>query len=580
MVDKANIFVIRALNYWRVQYLPTYVGLRLLARATAVSHQTALIENLSRHLAERRYGKYKPYLLFKGFAEDGNAQFRECLASSPQLAILEAQVLHDFSRSDAFRLPTHVYSYLWPTDAAGGSYRYFVDDYDRRNEDVRRAVSSRGDSAVVLVIDVSNFYPSIDRARLLKKLDPMLQSLGSGAARAHRAVDLLIGGPGKGLPVGPALSHALANVYLSELDVKLGKKFQSNYTRYVDDIVIVCPSRETDEVELYVRGALEEEGLQVNATKLDRVAGVQWTAKAPRLREYQGDISTVEGLGDMIRGVLLRRPDDFDTLQRVLFSEGIPIPLERYRAHATNRRWRTMIASRLRRQDPRLQVLAQWIDQDQPTDLYEVVRAARKLRSLLLGKLEAAASSSPEGVTVRRWHQHVIKRLAGRLLYLIPRDQLAQLLDRVPDILELKALRLVVESLQSESAEAVVSLPGGPANSLGFLWRRHRLPRVPITADLSHFREYEACLALVLSGVVTLSPSQRDTARPGHARILLETVCGVPAKARSLSDHSYSDEVQALALGVSAETFTETMTSGFEDEDESDDLDLLMNLSG
>lgn len=77
----------------------------------------------------------------------------------------------------------------------------------------------------------------------------------------------------KGIPQGSPISDILANIYLTEFDVAV-KEFldgygETLYRRYSDDIIMIFPPSEKDNVYEFITKLLTEEGLQVSSKKTE-----------------------------------------------------------------------------------------------------------------------------------------------------------------------------------------------------------------------------------------------------------------------------------------------------------------------
>ena len=122
--------------------------------------------------------------------------------------------------------------------------------------DMRVARMKWGDNAAIIKIDARKFFYSIDRALLkkilakrFKKLKKKRPETYEDLLRFYRLLCKVIDSSPEGetgIPLGNVSSQDFANIYLNELDqfcVRfLGAKL---YTRYMDDIVIVAPDKET-----------------------------------------------------------------------------------------------------------------------------------------------------------------------------------------------------------------------------------------------------------------------------------------------------------------------------------------------
>jgi hypothetical protein len=138
----------------------------------------------------------------------------------------------------------------------------------------------------VIKVDVRSYYDQIPLARLRVKL-------GTGPSRAcSETVNSLdhetrsqyeticstliewcrvIGGSDKGVPQGPAFARYLAELYLLQFDhdvEELMRIHQAQYFRWVDDIFLIAPTRESARsINEVIRGELEALSLEVNEGK-------------------------------------------------------------------------------------------------------------------------------------------------------------------------------------------------------------------------------------------------------------------------------------------------------------------------
>lgn len=122
--------------------------------------------------------------------------------------------------------------------------------------DMRVARMKWGDETAVIKLDVKKFFYSIDRhilkeliAKRFKKLKKKQPELYGDFLRFYRLLCTVIDSSPegeRGIPLGNVSSQDFANIYLNELDQYcirfLGAKL---YTRYMDDVIIMAPNKET-----------------------------------------------------------------------------------------------------------------------------------------------------------------------------------------------------------------------------------------------------------------------------------------------------------------------------------------------
>jgi RNA-directed DNA polymerase len=127
----------------------------------------------------------------------------------------------------------------------------------------------------VVDADIKGFFDHLDQRELLAMLrerisDRRVVELAAGWLRAGVLAGEQLLHPEAGTPQGGVASPLLANVYLDRLD----QAWQADYwrfgelTRYADDLVIVCPTRQQAEAALAtLRQLLCELGLELAAAK-------------------------------------------------------------------------------------------------------------------------------------------------------------------------------------------------------------------------------------------------------------------------------------------------------------------------
>ena len=112
-----------------------------------------------------------------------------------------------------------------------------------RAQDFLRRADKEWESVYVLQCDISKYYPSIDHDVLMQQLKRTIRD--KDVLWLWEQINTGFSETGKGLPIGALTSQIAANVYLDVLDhfVKdcAGIKY---YVRYMDDFVILGPSKE------------------------------------------------------------------------------------------------------------------------------------------------------------------------------------------------------------------------------------------------------------------------------------------------------------------------------------------------
>jgi hypothetical protein len=137
----------------------------------------------------------------------------------------------------ALRALTNVLMSVFP-DARVAPAHYIVSE-------VAALIAPLGDEYSFIQIDVKDFYPSVQHDELLRQLrtrirhKPLLD-LVLRAIRTPTSTSKEIQPKTIGIPQGLSISNVLSSIYMRKFDEFARTKF--SYFRYVDDILIVCPT--------------------------------------------------------------------------------------------------------------------------------------------------------------------------------------------------------------------------------------------------------------------------------------------------------------------------------------------------
>lgn len=123
----------------------------------------------------------------------------------------------------------------------------------------------------VLQTDVKSFFKNIRHDLLLESLEPKLPKQVFDILKQYlnATLDSADGIEKKGLGVGAELNYLLASAYLLPIDSAIYHSAKViHYARYVDDILIFCPSEKVGrEVKKMIEVELEKIGLGLNFSK-------------------------------------------------------------------------------------------------------------------------------------------------------------------------------------------------------------------------------------------------------------------------------------------------------------------------
>ena len=251
---------------------------------------------------------------------------------------------------------------------------------------------------------------------------------------------------------------------------------------------------------------------------------------------------------------------------------GLPLPLDRLRSQVGNHRWRTLLRFRTALAH-RLRVLAPLV-RSPAESIQTIIREGTSLRKVLMRKLTSLANSDlAVEYTRRHWLTQKIRKRTVQLFQLLPLERYKEIDSILPSAPEYEVARAVTRTLSEQRIEYVQELPGPPVAATANLWRQHYLSPVAFPGSLSEFAPFEAAVHLALAGVIVISTEQRNSV-VGRRKAFLSVASGTPGRQRALSDHSFEDELQSLALSRSwAEITTLYASNAAEHEPVELDLD-------
>lgn len=147
----------------------------------------------------------------------------------------------------------------------------------------------------VLKMDISRYFASISRERLLEKLTDYIID----ERLLQVFADIILQAPGdEGLPLGNLTSQVLGNMYLDDMDWKITGRWRAgNYLRYVDDLIVLSDEKEKLwRIHEQVVQMLADDGLLLHPRKVFlqptrlplHVLGFLVTPRGRRLRPDNG----------------------------------------------------------------------------------------------------------------------------------------------------------------------------------------------------------------------------------------------------------------------------------------------------
>lgn len=118
----------------------------------------------------------------------------------------------------------------------------------------------------VIKMDIKNFFPSINKHILYKKI---VKSSILSDSSIETIKSFIFSSEYKGIPLGLSFSNSLSELYLEDFDSIVQLQWNPLlYVRYVDDIlIIVNDAVDEDEVKNFIKAQLKEYHLEVNNEK-------------------------------------------------------------------------------------------------------------------------------------------------------------------------------------------------------------------------------------------------------------------------------------------------------------------------
>lgn len=541
--DNNRTLAIRALNAVRLIHPPTYLATRVLFDSVAGDKDSAWGDCVVPYkYALRDKGRFHIAPAFKGIREDGSHDFRDFHIPSPTTLLAEAAALTKLAALPEFQKPENVFSYLWPaTPSSPSNYSYYTHGFRSRQNKISELVQSVDDSTVV-VLDIKDFYPSIDRNVAMQQfMDRLNRSDPSSISRssAGRLVEHLCSelSGDKGIVTGSELSHVLGDCAFTELDNEFASKYGDKYLRYVDDLVFVVPRRNKDSVVEYVEHALGSKGYKLNARKSHSMDAREWLEHVPPLYEKVRP-NSFEALLFQIKVYLSKNPDGHVLLSDELQKLDFRLPIDRLVSDANSNSFRQQLLTYAKR---KWRVF--W--SAYRADLDHVLKLALTARMGIQDELERLLNQPVHNAGLRRkWQVQQLRYNVNRAVYMLPVHEIQQLsrdLD-VGKLTEFIQFKSMVSAVFGDDISAIAQMPGAAANTTGSLLRQlGRRVKWPDGQDMTPER-IQVLLSLMAYDVVELPDSLQS-----HPELSYFQPSNEIAGGHALA-FEFRDEVQCLML--------------------------------
>jgi hypothetical protein len=445
---------------------------------------------------------------------------------------------------------------------AGRSFVYFYSGYRERNARITRLLRENTGLAVVSE-DIKSFYPSIDQQVVLRSLINHLNGIKD--TKYHDFVEStcrqLIMCTTEGVPIGPALSHVLANLALERVDHEMYTLLRERYFRYVDDILMVLERDEIPIIQTRLRKLLDEEGFALNPDKHDVISSSDWldNLHSPEER-FAGQ--QFDQLLNRIELYLWDRPSKKDELSECFKEKGIAMPIQRFAINAIYGRYHRYMKYLVNTTNIYKRIILELKHENTSTIMSDV--------SYLYGEFRRIASRiqiDPDNdhQIIRKLQAHRLRYLLNRLIYLTPLVDYRKLLGLAPDIVEFYEYRLVIHSLITKSVGELIKIPGPAISTFASIAKELALAEIKFdTSQLDSRSVLDSLATLLAFGVVEPAESWIEQLIPSD-REYINFCIFRPLTSRALRDFSYEDELRSLQINANPSLRQALMTTRFSD---------------
>lgn len=564
-MDNVNLIVVRTLNYLRGIHLPTYVALRLMLNRVPPAAVDSFLDAVINQVTIRKLPRVLDLKRFKSMSGSGFV-YRDYSIPSPTSALADSYAISVLHASGAVKRRGYVYSHLCPTESGyPKNFEHFSVGYGARNSAIAKALED--DRMAAVIVDIRNFYPSVDAHKSLSLLQARLDSVpGMGKrdravvlASAERAVAPINSDQKRGLRVGPDMSHVLADISLDEVDSSLVEKFKSGYFRYVDDIVAVVRKEDAESARAFIGEVISKAGHSISEEKDSVVDNSEWLGYKSVAKNLTSEVSSaLNNLKFRSKLYLAKNPSHVGALKDALKEVGVYLPVDQLLDGSRQAAWRYRVSS-LFSQQWRV-VTSYWND-----SLKDVVRAASACRAQVINDVDRVLRASVDSVNSkvsRKWQIQNARMAINRALYFVDNDILKSIENYAADISELAETAAVCGALLGD-ASRVVNMPG---------------PAVSAFSQVAAVRGVEFPSLLSMSGAVskdiladiTAHFSLRGDTAMFYSPDLSPDFRGLAAFSagsknveKAIFDGGYGAEVAALAINSSRHERMEAASTRF-----------------
>ncbi len=534
----------RPVNALKKGYEPALLGAKIRARKPT-EMQVAIIEkSVEKKLNSSEDWNYKSYFSFKGIDDSGKLEYRECLSPSPSASSAEAFLINQFAEIAKDLFPDNVYSYRLAKRNASANYKYFLSEYEARNQDILSRLDS-SHNLVAVFFDIEKFYPSVKFDLMKSKLLKFSESIKDRfnlSPFVNFSLNQLSKSP-SGIPVGTELSHLLANIFLSDFDKTLREKYGDRFFRYVDDITIVCEKNQIESVRNEVNSLISGLDLIPNIKKAETYNISQWRTEI-KTAPIEGD--DFFNYCKNLEGWIKINQNSVETVRRNLRDEGFHIPLEKIVA----------------RNSPT------WALPNKELRLKDIVSESKRLRESYRNAAMDLASMTLDQHS--RGTLQRARRALNPLFYLLDPSEYGVISDVADSHPKLSVQKEVSVAVMQNDCSKLINYPGTTISSYCEIWKTVKganisAPKIDMNSEFKN-HQLDSLLSLSLHNVVKVDPSLKSGA------IWIALRDNVTMRSNDLT--GFENELESLRINLS-KTAQDELLGRRETDDEDIDMQAL-----
>jgi len=562
-----DIVARRSLNHAKTLNPIIYLTVRCFFESFSAKarEDDSFIDFIERKLYVRNYWVTKQYKLFKEKNEDGFI-YRDTLSLSAFGIIAESYLMMKISDSEYIKNKKYIYSYLLPKRVdSSRNFEYYFTGYKKRNEKISNVFKEESDK-VAIVLDLTKFYPSIDKS---KSKDIFLNTLGQESKSevsmlSEKISNSILEQSIKGVPIGTNLSHLIAQTYLLDFDEKLNSKFPNKYFRYVDDIIIICEKTEQKEVEEYVVSSLPKE-LKLNESKTDIVDAKEWDLLNS---ENESMNESLHDLLHFITAYLVFHPSKIDELSKQIKKAGYNIPLKKIENQSKNNMFVLFVISFMKRNKKYTPLELYFTKSSVIVGKLLALKKSYIVRFKELIKLSYDNTNSAKN----RSNTQQLKYILNRLLYLSTIDELAKFIEQVPDTEKFQDIKTVIYALDTKDLKEAIQYGGKIIQTISELWIESNIDTILFTKE--SFKEIQnldevvdSIIILFLNKVITFEIKDivefLNEENKEYLQVVIDSSYNITNK-----DNEFLLEIQGLLKGRDLDAKYKLLTTRYDDSED------------